>query len=489
MAIGPRMPRTSLVNPRFRRVVRRGDVADITAAIPPALGALEDGDTIAPAMSANYDQTSNYASTAGAISTIVAAATINGSPALLTDTVEAGDVVAVTVTVTDSEANERVFSAGAQTVADIAPVASGAIADQTFIEGVANTPLDVSADFTGTRLTFALAPSSAALPAGLSLSSAGVISGTPTTVSAEVNIVVRATNAAGTADTAFGVTIVEPLAATGGTETVITQGGRFYRVHTFLAGGTLTVTSGGTAEILLVGGGGSGGSSGPFGGGGGGGAGGLLIGSESLTADSYSIVVGAGGAFISGNHIPGNEGQNSSAFGLTAIGGGRGGSGNNGGPTSGGSGGGQGTVSNAAVDPGNVSGTAGQGNDGGQALPPNGGGGGGAGAPGGTPPDISTAANGGDGLQSSITGTQVYYAGGGAGSGPTSTGSGVTAINPAIGVGGQGGGGGDGSIDGVDGTGGGGAAGLSSVDRSGKGGDGIVIVRYEIPEADYLEAA
>ena len=274
--------------------------------------------------------------------------------------------------------------------------------------------------------------------------------------------------------------------ASGGIETVIEQGGNFYRVHTFLTSGTLTVTSGGSAEILMVGGGGSGGSSGPFGGGGGGGAGGLLIGSETLTTGSHSIAVGTGGDFISGNHIPGNPGADSSAFGLTAIGGGRGGSGNSGGPTLGGSGGGQGAIANSVEFPDNVSGTAGQGNDGGQALPPNGGGGGGAGAPGGTPPDISTAANGGDGLQSSITGSQVYYAGGGAGSGPT---QGETAINPARGVGGQGGGGGEGSIDGVDGTGGGGAAGLSNVDRSGKGGDGIVIVRYEITEEEFNDAA
>ena len=89
-----------------------------------------------------------------------------------------------------------------------APTASGGIADQSWVEDSAITPLDVSADFSGTApITYALAPGSASLPAGLSLSSAGVISGTPTTPAAQVNIVVRGTNSAGHADTAFGVTI------------------------------------------------------------------------------------------------------------------------------------------------------------------------------------------------------------------------------------------------------------------------------------------
>lgn len=275
--------------------------------------------------------------------------------------------------------------------------------------------------------------------------------------------------------------------ATGGTVSVITDGGQDYCLHVFEGDGTFDAPSSLTVEYLIVGGGGSGGSAGAYGGGGGGGAGGLLTGTTSVSGPN-TISVGTGGASTSGNHTPGNPGADSSAFGLTAFGGGRGGSGNNGGPSSGGSGGGQGTISTGVSSPGDVSGTPGQGNDGGQALSPNGGGGGGAAAPGGTPPDISEAADGGNGLPSSITGSQVYYAGGGAGSGPTDSGAGAIAISPTRGSGGQGGGGGQGSIDGVDGTGGGGAAGLNAVERSGKGGDGIVIVRYAItaplPAAD-----
>ena len=187
---------------------RRRAAQIITAIITPALGPLTDGDTIASALSADIGETGNYASTEGTISTVDVVITVNGDPALASDTVDFEDVVAVTVTVTDTEANQRVFNLS-RVALDIAPVATGGIADQEYTEGVAITPLDVAADFTGSNLTFALAPSSAALPAGLSLSSAGELTGTPTTEAAEVNIVVRATNSAGTADTAFGVTIAE----------------------------------------------------------------------------------------------------------------------------------------------------------------------------------------------------------------------------------------------------------------------------------------
>ena len=280
--------------------------------------------------------------------------------------------------------------------------------------------------------------------------------------------------------------------AVGGDESIIVDNGVTYRVHVFESDGTLTLNTPIDLEYLIVGGGGSGGSAGPYGGGGGGGAGGMLTGTlTNQTADSYSITVGQGGADIVDNHTPGNEGGDSSAFGLTAVGGGRGGSGNQGGATDGGSGGGEGTVSIGVQSPGVGQGVSGQGNEGGQADPPSGGGGGGAGAVGGSPPNTATAANGGDGLDSSITGASVFYAGGGAGSGPTLTGSGATALAVPIGDGGTGGGGGSGAIDGVDGTGGGGAGGLHTDQRSGAGGSGIVIVRYALfsPDKSQLSAA
>ena len=124
-----------------------------------------------------------------------------------------GDVVAFTFTITDDQTppNTRTFSASTvvQAVPLAAPTAANALADQSFVEGVAIDSLDVSTDFTGDELVFSLAPSSAALPAGLSLSSSGVITGTPTTPAAQANIIIRATNSAGFVDSAFGITIAE----------------------------------------------------------------------------------------------------------------------------------------------------------------------------------------------------------------------------------------------------------------------------------------
>ena len=115
--------------------------------------------------------------------------------------------------------------------------------------------------------------------------------------------------------------------ASGGTEVV--AGG--YRYHTFTSSGTLTVTSPGDLEVLMVAGGGGGGSGnvGLDGAGGGGGAGGLIQQTVTVTAQAYSIVVGNGGA--GGSNGAGTAGDDTTAFGLTADGGGGGRQGNSGG--------------------------------------------------------------------------------------------------------------------------------------------------------------
>jgi hypothetical protein len=122
---------------------------------------------------------------------------------------------------------------------------------------------------------------------------------------------------------------VMPIVATGGSISNITPGGFAFRIHSFTSSGTFTVTRAGTVEYLIVAGGGGGANGNPASdGNGGGGAGGLLTGSIFLTENAYTITVGtggAGGAASAGQ--PGANGQNSSAFGFTAIGGGKGGNG------------------------------------------------------------------------------------------------------------------------------------------------------------------
>lgn len=265
------------------------------------------------------------------------------------------------------------------------------------------------------------------------------------------------------------------IGGTGGSGVVIIR----YRVPTYAVfqdSGSWTCPAGVTSvQALIVAGGGSGSVGG---GGGGGGAGGLVYSSSiSVTPGvTYPIVVGAGGAGVTGGpDINGTAGQNSSFNGLVAIGGGQGAHNGYSGQT-GGSGGGAYGSGNAG------SGTYGQGNSGGGGVTDsstytNGGGGGGAGGAGSAA--IATQGGaGGIGLAFSITGTSVYYAGGGAG--------GVQKSGGTSQVGGLGGGGnnsGAPNSNGLPGAqntgGGGGGASYSSASvASGSGGSGIVIIRW-----------
>ena len=270
------------------------------------------------------------------------------------------------------------------------------------------------------------------------------------------------------------------FSATGGT--ITTVGGN--TVHTFTSSSTFTVLPViSTVKVLVVGGGGGGGT-----GGGGGGAGGLIYnGSYAVSAQSYSITIGNGGAGTSSWGSAGSAGSLSSFGLLTAIGGGGGqhraslpsdGAGGSGGGTAGGN--------NALGGLGVI----GQGNNGGNSITNGttqeepGGGGGGAGARGFDsiiPTDTSAAAAkaalpgaGGKGLAYSISGTSTYYAGGGGGSNRNGVGA-------AGGLGG-GGAGGTSPVAGTPNTGGGGGgtgySGYGGGGTSAAGGSGIVIISY-----------
>jgi hypothetical protein len=126
---------------------------------------------------------------------------------------------------------------------------------------------------------------------------------------------------------AYQVATTTNANTTGGT--ITTSGG--YIIHRFNTSGTFRPSFSGSVEVLIVGGGGGGGSN--LGGGGGGGAV-IWIPATNVSANTnYSIVVGDGGA-------SGTNGQNSSAFGALAAGGGSSGSWPSGSGTAGGSGGG-----------------------------------------------------------------------------------------------------------------------------------------------------
>jgi len=267
----------------------------------------------------------------------------------------------------------------------------------------------------------------------------------------------------------------------------------------------------GGIEVLIVGGGAGGASSA---GNGGGGAGGVLTGFLKLALNTgYSIQVGAGGAANAGAYgSPGNTGSNSFISTWIANAGGIGGAcptcGNttaSGTGTAGGSGGGGGGSAGAghgysktggASNQNNISPLTGYGNAGGSYPVGNvgyvGAGGGGAGGQG---ADVATSAGaaGGIGIISTIidttiastnnvgevSGSDVYFAGGGGGSTDMGGYSG--------GAGGLGGGGTGGSGypacstpgAGTPATGGGGTGGCyGSVVAGSAGGSGVIILKY-----------
>ena len=273
--------------------------------------------------------------------------------------------------------------------------------------------------------------------------------------------------------TMSGVVSNGTVTATGGT---ITTSGS-YKIHTFTAGGTFTLTSPSviTAQVLVVGGGGAGGSA--YVGGGGGAGGAVFNGSFTIASGSYTVTVGAGGVrTVAGVGYVGASGANSSFSSITGTGGGGGGSYMGVAATNGGCGGG---------GPFN-SGQFGTGSQGGNGAPYGtdglgsyncGGGGGGMGGTAPTP--ASTRPNGGAGATYTVAGASYTLAGGGgAGS------DGLGGLGQAGGgVGGNGGNAGQTPSSGTDatantGSGGGGGGGNASALYGGAGGSGIVIIAY-----------
>jgi hypothetical protein len=283
----------------------------------------------------------------------------------------------------------------------------------------------------------------------------------------------------GSTFTLYGVS--NGVKATGGT--IVCAGG--YAYHTFTSTGSFLPNQRiKGAEVLIVAGGGGGGKDNYSVArrAGGGGAGGYrYFSSQSFYAgNSYTALVGSGGAGASS--LDGTSGSDSIFLNFTSTGGGygagtRASDGGAGAGATGGSGGGgdSNSISSPITNP--AQGNAGGANwyDGSSTF--GGGGGGGAGAAGGS----DKPGNGGIGSNSltvwgSATGTgqlsggMYYYAGGGAGGGG------------AAGAGGIGGGGGGAisgsATSGTANTGGGGGG--SRGGSGGSGGSGLIIVRYPL---------
>lgn len=269
----------------------------------------------------------------------------------------------------------------------------------------------------------------------------------------------------------------EPISATGGSKT--TSGDQ--TIHTFTGPGDFIVSSGADNCKFLIAGGGGGGGGGCPGGAGGGGAGALIYKiNQPLTAQTYAVVIGEGGAVTGPGPSPspgkgtGYHGTASTFYGLTARGGGGGRSksaddGTYGGPTVGsggggntqgpgansGKGGGDPTTPQGAIGastghpgPGNadiVSPDVGWGNNGGEGKdnpgePYQSGGGGGASQVGQENPGSASGAGGAGGTYTISGSSVIYCSGGGGGYGQESSSptlSGAAGGSPTAGVGGR----------------------------------------------------
>lgn len=288
---------------------------------------------------------------------------------------------------------------------------------------------------------------------------------------------------------AVGTTPTKAPKASGGS---IIQTDGTYWYHAFLASGTFTPAVGLSCDVLVVAGGGGGGG----GVGGGGGAGGYRTTTSLSVSTATSITVGGGGAGGTGSYpstTKGTEGSNSIFSSITSSGGG-GGAKAASAAGAGGSGGGAGSESTSTAGAGNagsyspVEGYAG-GGPGWDAPNYPGSGGGGAGGAGVRAASASSSGGaGGVGSFTAISGGATtgvgvlsggnYYFAGGGGGGVYVSGSG--------GAGGLGGGGAAGTL-GASGTaatpntgGGGGGCSNNSGQVAGKGGSGIVIIRYAV---------
>ena len=234
-----------------------------------------------------------------------------------------------------------------------------------------------------------------------------------------------------------------------GQSQLIDDGSGNWRIK-FLTSGTLTFTNLGTAssgiDVFLVGGGGG---AGPHGGGGGGGYTATYKSITVATSQSYAIVVGAGGAGVKGDNVPG-DGGTSSAFSKSAAGGKAGGrlvSSAYGG--AGGSGGGASCAKLGLADTSGVVGGS-NGSDGGSTSHWSGGKG-----------QRTTTREFGESSGTLYSGGGGGYCGtGGAGGG----GSAATVMNTN-------------GVSGTTNTGGGGGAGKGSNISGGSGGSGIVVIR------------
>ncbi|MEM9049220.1 MAG: putative Ig domain-containing protein [Pseudomonadota bacterium] len=168
---------------------------------------------------------------------------------------DAGATLRLRVTASDFGGSVTAFSAGIVAFYT-APVALGAAWSFTFAQGVGIAAIDLSGGFSGTMPVFGLAAGSDPLPAGLSLSPDGFLSGSPSAAGSAV-LIVEASNPAGTAQRQASLNVVgAALYADYAADLYQTFGGAvssFAATHSYSRTGSATrLDAGGAIETLAT---------------------------------------------------------------------------------------------------------------------------------------------------------------------------------------------------------------------------------------------
>jgi hypothetical protein len=282
---------------------------------------------------------------------------------------------------------------------------------------------------------------------------------------------------------AGGIGVVDGYGvATGGASTSPTVDGQAYTLLTFTSDDNLVVSADGLFDVLLFGGGGSGGSCRSNSASGGGGAGQALETTIFLSAGTYAIDIGSGGA---GGYDTSSVGLNTSittdARSIAAVGGGGGAAYFKCCGLSGGSGGGGGSVADPTpstlfITGGKTVCTVGGNNGGNGRNGNNDGAGGGGGATGAGANGVSATVGGAGGAgydtDAFTDAGSLFKAGGGGGGSGTTGGAGGSSVG---GAGGSGVGGASASANTASG---GGGSGFTT--HGGNGGSGIAYIRFKV---------
>ncbi|MEM8740671.1 MAG: putative Ig domain-containing protein [Pseudomonadota bacterium] len=160
----------------------------------------------------------------------------------VTTQADAGRPLRLRITAIDVGGSITAYSA--TLIAHVAPVAATGSWQFVFARNMPIASIDLSAEFSGTDLAFALAAASSPLPAGLTLSASGILSGTPNGGSASLTVTVEASNPLGTAQRNAQIDVTEAdLFADYAAQIYAGSGGAsasFASLHSFSRTGTAT---------------------------------------------------------------------------------------------------------------------------------------------------------------------------------------------------------------------------------------------------------